>query len=211
MLSGIIADGQIDLGGSSVGYFPSRKNPLLGEDLQSSDEIVLVESNGLHTNGASLARETAKIIGYDAAVADGITFADAVLAPSHIYVELLSAIYAADVELTYSAHVTGHGLRKLMRANHDFTYRITKLPEPNLVFQVIAEALQLNKKSQYGTFNMGAGYALYCRSGDGARLVDIAASVGLRAEVAGVVEDGPRQVILEEVGVTFADDELQLR
>jgi phosphoribosylformylglycinamidine cyclo-ligase len=211
MLSGIISDGQIDLGGSAVGFFPQGHEPLLGERLQAGDEIVLVESNGLHTNGSSLARETAKVIGYDAFVGDGLTFGDVVLAPSHIYVALLSAIYEAGIELSYSAHITGHGFRKLMRADKDFTYRITKLPEPNLVFTVIADTLRLDEKTLYGTFNMGAGYALYCRPGDGARLVEVAAGVGLSARVSGVVEVGAKRVIIEEHGITFESDELQLR
>ena len=57
---------------------------------------------------------------------------------------------------------------------------------------------------------MGSGYALYCAPGDGQRIAQIAQELGLRALVAGRVEEGPRQVILEPVDVRFEGDELEL-
>ena len=56
----------------------------------------------------------------------------------------------------------------------------------------------------------GSGYALYCAPGAGEAIVAVAASLGLSALVAGRVEEGPRQVILEPVGVRFAGEELEL-
>jgi phosphoribosylformylglycinamidine cyclo-ligase len=57
---------------------------------------------------------------------------------------------------------------------------------------------------------MGSGYAVYCAPGAGATAVRIAASVGLDALLAGVVEEGPRQVVLEPVGVGLAGAQLEL-
>jgi phosphoribosylformylglycinamidine cyclo-ligase len=57
---------------------------------------------------------------------------------------------------------------------------------------------------------MGSGYALYCRPGEGAAVAATAESLGLHAQPAGHVEDGPRQVILEPVGVRYAGDRLEL-
>ena len=74
---------------------------------------------------------------------------------------------------------------------------------------MVAEA-GLDARAAYSTFNMGAGYALYCRAGAGAELVTIASELGYQAEVAGTVEEGPREVVLEPVGVRFSDRELDL-
>jgi phosphoribosylformylglycinamidine cyclo-ligase len=57
---------------------------------------------------------------------------------------------------------------------------------------------------------MGCGYALYCGPGTGEAIVAIAERLGYSALVAGRVEEGSRQVILEPVGVRFAGDELEL-
>jgi len=57
---------------------------------------------------------------------------------------------------------------------------------------------------------MGVGYALYCAPGHGHALVALASELGYRAELSGVVEEGPREVVLEPVGVRYSDRELEL-
>lgn len=74
---------------------------------------------------------------------------------------------------------------------------------------LVAEA-RLEPHAAYSTFNMGSGYALYCAPGDGHSIVRIAERLGLSAVVAGRVEEGARQVILEPVGVRFDGGELEL-
>ena len=74
----------------------------------------------------------------------------------------------------------------------------------------LVAAAGLEAKAAYSTFNMGAGYALYCAAGAGSSIVEVAAGLGLQACVAGVVEEGPREVVLEPIGVRFDGDELEL-
>ena len=57
---------------------------------------------------------------------------------------------------------------------------------------------------------MGAGFAVYCAAGSGAGVVEHAESLGLRALVAGRVEEGPRRVLLDAVGISFEGEELEL-
>ncbi len=237
-LPGLVDAREIELAGAAVGAVPAGHAPILGEDLGPSDEIVLVASSGLHANGASLARLVASRLadGYAtvlpnaatgssgdgsppvvvparagaAAGSAGMTLGEALLEPSVMYVPLIAALLEADVKLTYISHITGHGLLKLMRKPKPLTYRIWKLPEvPEVLRFLVAEA-GLEAKAAYSTFNMGAGYALYCAAHSGPAVVEIAASLGLQACVAGVVEEGPRQVVLEPVDVRFNSDELEL-
>jgi phosphoribosylformylglycinamidine cyclo-ligase len=212
MLRGIVADEEIDLAGCAVGYVPPDRSPLLGDGLRPGDEIVLVASTGLHTNGASLARRAvADAGGLSVRLADGTLLGDALLAPSALYVRLLEALYRADVPLSYASHITGHGLRKLMRADRPLTYRVDTLPRVPPVLEFVVHTLGLPAPEAYGTFNMGAGFALFCPAGQGQRAVEAAVAVGYDALVAGIVEDGPRQVVLAPIGVTFQDEELRLR
>ena len=218
-LAGLVSAGEIEIAGSAVGFIPHGREPLLGELLDVGDEIVLVASSGLHTNGATLAREVAtglgseptRETGWRTEMPSGREFGAAVLEPALIYTSLVADLSKLDVAVTYYSHITGHGLRKVMRAHKDLTYRLTSLPEVPEVLAFIQEHSHMSDYDAYGTLNMGAGFAVYCRPGEGKLIVSVAEQNGLQAFVAGTVEKGERRVILEPLGIIFEDDELCLR
>ncbi len=222
-LSDLLAPEEIELAGSALGFVPPPGEPLLGGDLAGGDEIVLLPSSGLHANGASLARRIAAglpdglltVLPGDSpgAVGDsnGVTLGEALLAPSLLYVQLVRRLLGdAGVRLTYLSHITGHGLLKLMRPQRELTYRIRELPPVPGVLAFLAAQAGLDPAAAYSTLNMGVGFAVYCRPGGGARVVEHARELGLGALLAGAVEEGPRRVILEPVEVTFTGDQLAL-
>lgn len=228
-LPGLLDEREIELAGAAVGAVPAGRRALLGEELEPGDEIVLVASSGLHANGASLARLLAGRLpdGYatelvaDRTTSDPVTttgtagagtttLGEALLEPSVMYVGLVAALLAQELPLRYISHITGHGLLKLMRPSRALTYRIECLPPVPAVLSFLVEQARLDAHAAYSTFNMGSGYALYCAPGAGEAIVAVAASLGLSALVAGRVEEGPRQVILEPVDVRFAGEELEL-
>ena len=211
-LPGLVDEREIELAGAAVGAVPRGHGPILGEELGPGDEIVLVASSGLHANGASLARLLASRLkdGYATALPSGATLGEALLEPSAMYVELVRELLSQRAPLTYMSHITGHGLLKLMRRPKPLKYRIWKLPETPEVLSFLAAEAGLEAKAAYSTFNMGAGYALYCAAGGGGAIVELAARLGLWACVAGAVEEGPREVVLEPVGVRFEGGELEL-
>jgi len=209
----LLAPAEIELAGAAVGHVPAPGEPLLGAELAPGDELVLVASSGLHANGASLARRVAAELprGLLSELPDGSAFGEALLAPSVLYVELVRRLLAdARVQLTYLSHVTGHGLLKLMRPQRELTYRVSALPPVPPVLAFLAAHAGLDAAAAHSTLNMGAGFAVYCRPGGGARAVEHARALGLDALLAGAVEEGPRQVILEPVDVVFADTQLAL-
>ncbi len=208
----LVDEREIELAGAAVGAVPEGRAAILGEELGPGDEIVLVASSGLHANGASLARLLAGRLpdGYATALPSGRTLGEALLDPSVMYVGLVAALLQRELPLTYISHITGHGLLKLMRRPQALRYRISKLPDvPEVLSLLVAEA-GLEPRAAYSTFNMGAGLALYCAGGTGARIVELAAGLGLAACVAGVVEEGPREVVLEPIGVRLHGGELEL-
>jgi phosphoribosylformylglycinamidine cyclo-ligase len=216
-LPGLLDEREIELAGAAVGVVPGGHSPILGEALAPGDEIVLVASSGLHANGASLARLLAGRLpdGYATELpadrgSSGTTLGEALLEPSVMYVPLVAALLDEDVPLSYISHITGHGLLKLMRPPRPLTYRIERLPPIPAVLSFLVEQARLDAHAAYSTFNMGSGYALYCAPGAGEAIVQVAERLGLSALVAGRVEQGPRQVILEPVGVRFASEELEL-
>jgi phosphoribosylformylglycinamidine cyclo-ligase len=209
----LLAPGEIELAGSALGFVPPPGEPLLGEQLTPGDEIVLLASSGLHANGASLARRIAAQLpqGLLTELPDGSTFGEGLLAPSLLYVELVRRLLGdAGVQLTYLSHITGHGLLKLMRPQRELTYRVRVLPPVPPVLAFLAAQAELDPAAAHSTLNMGSGFAVYCRPGGGARVVEVAHELGLDALLAGAVEQGPRRVILEPLGLTFAGDQLAL-
>jgi phosphoribosylformylglycinamidine cyclo-ligase len=211
-LSGLLCERDIELAGAAVGAVPAGRSAILGVGLQAGDEIVLIASTGLHANGASLARLLVERLpdGYMTALPSGRTLGEALLDPSAMYVPLVQALLAGDLGVSYISHVTGHGLLKLMRPARELTYRIsTLLPVPEVLAFLVDNA-GLDAHEAYSTFNMGSGYAVYCEAGAGDALAALARGLGFEAIVAGAVERGPRQVIVEPVGVRYGGEELDL-
>lgn len=212
-LPGLLSEQEIELAGSAVGALPDGVRPILGDELRPSDEIVIVASSGLHANGASLARLLAGRLpdGYATRLPSGAGFGEALLAPTIIYSPLVQALLQADLPITYISHITGHGLLKLMRPRAPLTYRIEALPPVPEVLSFLVERSEMDAQAAYSTFNMGCGLALYCRPGAAAQVVALAQGLGLSALRSGVVEEGPREVVLEPVGVRYGGERLDLR
>jgi phosphoribosylformylglycinamidine cyclo-ligase len=209
----MVSGSDIELAGSAVGVVPGGRKAILGADLTDGDEIVFVSSSGLHANGASLARMLAdrKLDdGYATPLPSGRTFGEALLDPTRLYVPLVAALLERDTPVHYLSHITGHGMLKLMRPRAQFTYRIHTLPDVPEILAFMCERAQMTDSAAYSTFNMGAGFAVYCASGSGADVVGLAAGLGLEASVAGIVEAGPRRVVLEPVDVTYETGDMDL-
>jgi hypothetical protein len=58
--------------------------------------------------------------------------------------------------------------------------------------------------------DLGAARELYCRAGEGEAIVRVAKETGLDAMLGGRVEEGPRRVVLEPLGISFDGSELEL-
>lgn len=211
-LPDLVASSEIELAGSAVGIVPAGRSPILGSELAAGDEIVLVASTGLHANGSSLARRVAARLedGYRTPLPSGRTFGEVVLDRSAIYVGLVRRLLESEVDVHYLSHITGHGLLKLMRPRREFTYRMTSLPDVPEILEFLVERTEMTPRAAYSTFNMGCGFAVYCPRGAGARVVELADELGLPAVVGGRVEEGPRRVVLEQVGVVFESGDLDL-
>jgi phosphoribosylformylglycinamidine cyclo-ligase len=209
----LVAEDDIELAGSAVGYVPQGREAILGDDLRAGDDIVLVASSGLHANGASLVRSIADDLpdGLETPLPSGRDLGEATLDPTVNYVPLVRALVTSELTVSYLSHITGHGIRKVMRAAAPFTYRLAAVPEVPEVLSFVAERAGMDPRAAYGTLNMGAGFAVFCRGGQGEAVAELAGETGSTALVAGTVEEGPRSVVLEPLGITYTSDELSLR
>ena len=212
-LAGIVEAGRVDLAAACTGIVSPKHRLSLGERLGPGDAIVLLASSGIHANGVSLARKLVDRLpgGWLTEVAPGLSYGEALLAPTLLYSPVTEALWRAGIEVHYAANVTGHGWRKLLRHPAAFTYRVDALPAVPPVLSFIQRHAVQSDAEAYGTFNMGAGFALFVPASQAEAAVEVSRRAGVDALVAGRVEDGPKRLLIEPLDVEFGAGSLELR
>jgi phosphoribosylformylglycinamidine cyclo-ligase len=161
----------LDLAGTAVGT--TNPSELIdGKRIHSGDVIFGIASNGLHSNGFSLAR---KVVLSKYKISDtlpwGVTVADELLRPTTIYVRHFRALREAGVDLKGIAHVTGSGFRKILRLG-PFVYKIDQLPKLTAIFTLIKQAGAIEWSEMFTTFNNGIGLIIIASQDDKQLLLD---------------------------------------
>ena len=212
-LKGIIQPETVDLGGSAVGILKNEKAFITDQNLKNGDKIILTRSAGINANGISLARAIAAKLpkGYATKLPSGKLYGEAILKKTNIYAKLVQDLISAGIEIHYISNITGHGLRKLMRARQNFIYSIEKLFEPQEVFNFIKKHAGINDYEMYQTYNMGQDYAIFISPKDVKKAQNIIAKNKFQSIVAGEVKRGPRQVKIIPKSITFKSKTLDLR
>ena len=212
-LAGIVEGGRIDLAASCTGLVNPKQRLSVGDKLAAGDAIVLLNSSGIHANGLSLARKLVERLpqGYLTEVAPGLSYGEALLAPTTLYSPVTEALAKAGIVPHYCANITGHGWRKLLRHPATLSYRVHAVPPVPPVLKFIQQHARQDDHEAYGTLNMGAGFALFVAREQAQRCVEIARAQGVAAMIAGRVEAGAKRLIVEPLGLEWGDDALQLR
>jgi len=212
-LKEIVNEESIDLGGSAIGIILSQKNLITDKKLKIGDRILLLKSNGINANGLSLAREIAKNLpnGYATKLASGKLYGEALLTKTNIYAKLLKDLQLNKIDIHYVANITGHGLRKIMRARQNFTYIIEKIFDPQEVFLFIQKHANLSDYEMYQTFNMGMDYALFISKKDIGKAQRIIRKHKFQSLDAGYLKKGKKQVVIEPKNIVFKGKTLDLR
>lgn len=212
-LKGIIETQTVDLGGSAIGIIKPKTRLLTDKKLKIGDVILLLKSTGINVNGLSLARAVAKKLknGYATKLESGKMYGEALLRKTNIYAKLIQDLLDAGVEIHYISNITGHGLRKIMRARQNYSYLIERIFEPQEVFLFIQKQANLSDFEMYQTFNMGMDYAIFLPEKDAVKAQKIAESRGFKSLIAGVVEKAPRRVVIGPKNLVYEGNTLDLR
>ncbi len=108
-MPGMYPEGEYDLAGFAVGAV-EKSEIIDGRKIVPGDVVLGLASSGIHSNGYSLVRRIIEMVKPDLnADFDGRTLADALMAPTRIYVKPLLSLMAS-VEVKGMAHITGGGL-----------------------------------------------------------------------------------------------------
>ena len=212
-LKGIINPETIDLAGSAVGIIESEKRLITDKKLKAGDRILLLKSNGINANGVSLARAVAKKLtkGYATKLSSGEFYGEALLTKTNIYARLVQDLLDSNIDIHYISNITGHGLRKVMRARQSFVYIIEKIFDPQEIFLFIQKEAGLSDVEIYQIFNMGVDYAIFLPKKYVETAKEVVKRNNFRSIDAGYVEKGERRVIIKPKNIEFSGLTLQLR
>lgn len=219
-LKGKIVEGKLDIAGALFGLVPAGKKPVDGTELGAGDTIVFIESSGPHDNGFTTLRKLAERLPEKyrtkVTMADGSgsgrEYWEVINAPTVLYTALVQDLLRADVAMTNLEPISGHGWQKLMRSKKKLRYVIdTMLPVPE-IFQFVEERGHVAKRDMLKVFNYGVGLAVFVKSPeDAARVVSAAEANGLKACVAGRVENADmREVVVNPLGIILSEEEFTL-
>lgn len=203
----------IALGGNVVGIIKSKKRLLIDKKLKSGDRILFIKSSGINANGLSLTRAVAKKLpkGYATKLPSGRMYGEAILTPTNIYAKTIQDLLDEGIDLHYISNITGHGLRKVMRARWNFTYIIEKIFAPQEIFIFLQKQTGMSDYEIYETYNMGQDYALFLPAKDIRKAQSIIKKNGFESLDAGYIEKGERQVIIKPLDIVFKGESLKVR
>ena len=186
-MPGMYAPGDFDLAGFSVGAVERDAVLPKLDAMREGDCLIGVESSGAHSNGYSLIRRILSNGGHaltqPAPFAPGLSFADALLTPTRLYVKsALEAIRTGGVK--GFAHITGSGITenvpRVLPNGCDAEIDLSSWPLPPL-FRWLAREAGLDDREMLRTFNCGIGLVVIADTAQSGAVIAAFQNTGERA------------------------------
>ncbi len=194
-----------DLAGMAVGTIPLDKI-IIGQDIQEGDVIVGVESNGIHSNGLTLARwaffERNNYTIKTAFPTLDHTLGEELLKPTYIYVPEALEILNQGIPVKAFIHITSDGFLNLTRVVAEVGYTIEELPPLPPIFSLIQHCGNISDAEMCRVYNMGIGFCVIVPPGEVERVLSIVHSHKKRAyRIGHAVSDKERRVQIKPLGL----------
>jgi phosphoribosylformylglycinamidine cyclo-ligase len=195
-----------DLVGMAVGLAPLDRI-VIGRDLAPGDAIIGIASNGIHSNGLTLARraffERGKMSIDHLFPELGIPLGEELLRPTPIYVPEILDILTQVPKVKALVNITGDGLLNLPRAAAKVGFEIDNLPPAPPIFRLIRQYGEVDEPEMYEVYNMGVGFCVLAAERDCAPILSILQRHRRPARVIGhVVADDAKGVHLPRQRLT---------
>ena len=198
-MPGFYTEGEYDLSGFAVGVVDKEKI-IDGSKIRAGDEIIGIASNGLHSNGYSLARKLFfDIKGMDVdthITGAGTTLGRELLKPTRIYVKAFNVL-KNKMKIKGMAHITGGGipgnLPRIFPEGIRANIKTGSWPVPK-IFNLIREMGNVPEDDMRRTFNMGIGYVVIISKGLAKEVLSLLKRAGYRAFLIGNTEKGGKGV-----------------
>jgi phosphoribosylformylglycinamidine cyclo-ligase len=183
-----------DLVGMAVGRVDLDK-VIDGGRVADGDVVIGVRSNGIHSNGMTLARkalfETGGFaIGHKFDDLD-VTLGEELLRPTHIYVRESLEVLQAVSGVKALINITGDGLLNLVRVAAPVSFVIDSPIEPHPLFALIQRYAQVDDAEMFEVFNMGTGFCYVVSPADADAVIAILRRHGRVAQRIGYAAADP--------------------
>jgi phosphoribosylformylglycinamidine cyclo-ligase len=194
-MPGMYRKGEYDLAGCIVGVV-DRTKIIDGSKIKPNDVILGLASNGLHTNGYSLARkilfEKMRLKPSSPLPASTMIVGKELLRVHQNYQPLLAKIPGGVIKGL--AHITGGGLidnlQRILPPNCDAAIETKSWKIPR-IFQILQQNGNIDLREMYQVFNMGIGMTAVVAEQNADRVMSI-----LKAKPIGRVERGSGKTVL---------------
>lgn len=192
-----------DLVGCITGVV-DKDRMITGEAIAPGHVMIGLPSNGLHTNGYSLARrvlfDQASYTVDSTVTGLGETIGEALLHPHVCYWPAIRRLITDGIPLHGAAHITGGGwfdnIVRVLPGNAAVACDPGKMPVPPIM-KIIQDTGGIERNEMYRVFNMGMGMAVFVPSAAAEAALRICSLAGFpRAAVVGEVRHGKRTVSL---------------
>ncbi len=194
-------DGEYDLAGFAVGAVEKSKI-IDGRNIHAGDVVLGLASSGAHSNGYSLIRKILERARPDLKMdIGGVPLADAVMAPTRIYVKSLLALLQSD-HVKGMAHITGGGLTenipRVLPQHLTAVIERSEWPLPPL-FQWLQQEGQIADAEMHRVFNCGIGMVVIVAEADAGAAMQLLAAAGEQVHHIGLIKargEGQAQTIV---------------
>jgi phosphoribosylformylglycinamidine cyclo-ligase len=201
-MPGFYKDGEYDLAGFIVGIVDKSK-VIDGKNIAAGDVVLGLPSNGLQTNGYSLARKLFfEIGGYevDSHVEElGETVSEALLKKHTSFLKPLDKLLDSR-RIKGLAHITGGGfLENIPRILPEgVSVEIKRGSWRELpVFGLMQKLGNVEENEMFRTFNMGVGMIIVCAEEDKKAIVSHVENLGEKCFEVGRVVSGNKEVVIK--------------
>jgi phosphoribosylformylglycinamidine cyclo-ligase len=191
-----------DLVGMAVGRVDLDK-VISGKHVTEGDVVVAVRSNGIHSNGLSLARNAFfQNHRYDVNHKFDeleLTLGEELLRPTQIYVPEAMEILQNVSGVKALINITGDGLLNLARVEAKVGFEIDRLFEPHPIFPLIQRHANVEDSEMFEVFNMSVGFCYVVAPKDEAPTISILKRHNRQAQRIGyAVSDPNRNIRIRE-------------
>ncbi|MDQ8158327.1 MAG: phosphoribosylformylglycinamidine cyclo-ligase [Gemmatimonadota bacterium] len=202
-MPGVYTPPDYDLAGFIVGIV-EESQVITSANVREGDALVALASDGLHTNGYSLARRIISDrlqLGVHDAFPDagGASVADVMLRVHRSYLQCLKPVLG---HIHAMAHITGGGLpgnlNRALPETLDANVDTASWTVPS-TFRVLAEAGAVDTLEMFRAFNMGVGMVVVTSQDNVGQITARAAACGIEAWECGTVVKGTGRVRLDGV------------
>ena len=205
-MPGMYPEGEYDLAGFAVGVV-EKSAIITGQNIMPGDVVLGLPSSGAHSNGYSLVRKIIARSNPDLAATFDVegtqtrTLADAIMAPTRIYVKPMLALLAA-LPVKGMAHITGGGITenvpRVLPENVKAVIEQSSWLRPRL-FQWLQSEGNVIESEMHRVFNCGIGMVVIVASEHVQQALHLLHAAGEKALVIGRIEareDSEEQTIV---------------